>query len=276
MARLRGAARPPGADLAAAIHTAWHDPARLRAVVTDALHGGRAAEVVMAAQRLADIDHSHADATDLLAAVLWGAGDPAGAERMLQDYVKTRGGTAPIWFTLATLAAARGDARDVAAALDRSLRHDPDHARALEWGAGYHRHHGGQEASVRWLWAHAEGSWRAHQMLGALAMRSGDPDRALAYFDGAVALAPREPGAGSGALGELYRAGEYRRLVEFAERHPPSDPLSLILLAETNLRLGRPDDAMFTCVRLRGTDIPAELSERADDLDARVRAASGM
>lgn len=259
-----------------AIKAAWHDPARLRTVVTDALHGGRAAEVVMAAQRLVDIDHSPEDATDLLAAVLWAAGDPAGAERMLQGYVKHRGGTAPIWFTLATLAAARGDGRDVAAALDRSLQYDPDNAHALEWGAGYHRQHGGDQASVQWLWSHAEGSWRAHQMLGAGAMRWGDPDRALAYFDGAVTIAPREPEACSGALSELYGAGEYRRLVEFAEHHPPADPLSLMLLAEANLRLERTDDAMFNCVRLRGTVIPPELSVRADDLEARVRAASGM
>ncbi len=266
---------PEHPELDERLHGAWHDADRLHGVITEALDDGQAVAVVAATRRLREIDHDPSRAVNLLSFVLRACADHAGAEQVLRDHLRAGADDALTWFNFAPLAAWRGDMAGVDAALDRALRCDPDYQAALEWGFRHHRRLGGEEAATSWLWRHARGSWQAHTMLGSHLLAEGEVVRAMEYFDAAHELAPQEPGPLARASSALAEAQYYAELIDFVlDRWRGSHgPVPLMYTIEANLLLGRPASARLGITRLRGITMPAELRDRAADLERRVQRA---
>ena len=92
-----------------------------------------------------------------------------------------------------------------------------------------------------------------YQMLGMLALSTGDYDRAIAFREKAFKLAPNDFLVNWGLGSVLYKVGEAQRAVGIlkrAERQNPSHPVSLLwTISEAHLMAGQYNDAIETSNR---------------------------
>ncbi|GLU49697.1 hypothetical protein [Nocardiopsis ansamitocini] len=269
--------RPTVDELLARVEDAWRDPARLRALVHDALDDGFGAEILPAARRVREIDPDLDRGVLLYALALRGCARHEQAEKILIAHVKARGGRADLWFALAPLASWRGSVNDVNTALDNALLHDPDHADALTWGWKFQsrQHEDGGEHADQWLADRSGAGWRAGLMLGERALHHGRTDAALELFERSCDRAPRRAEPLLRAARALAGAGldeECARLV-LAHWSGSRGPWPLIELIEAQLRLGRIADAAFALARLRGVRDLGDAAPAAAEVSRRAEAA---
>lgn len=267
--------RLAGEGLGSAIQAVWDDPEALRGLITATLDEGRAAEVTEAAYRLYEIDPSPERAVVLLALVLRTRADHEGAERVLLDHLRSRGGDAEMWFQLAPLAAWRQNDTDVEAALDHALGYDPNHAQALDWGFRQRLRAADTEAAIRWLWRHSAESWRAHVMLGRQALEWGEVERAMEYFEAASGLGPHDPGPLAEGARALFDNGYDERLSAFVigRWRGTHGPRPIMLVVRASLRIDNVLDAALAIGRLRGVPIPEEHRSEIAELERLVQEA---
>lgn len=184
-------------------------------------------------------------------------GRPDVAEAILQQVLSLAPGRADVRVALGTVAAASGHRGPAMDRMREALKIDPAFGPALEWLAILCIQTGAfqeGEKIARRGQRIFPGNPLFPKILGRCLAEQMKLDQALAEFDRAVALQPSDPEAHFGratALRALDRETEALDAVGTSVRLSP-EPMALIEMAEIQLQMSRPTDALATCDRIAG------------------------
>ena len=202
------------------IKKVWNDPDALCSTIIQSLNDGFVADMRKPAEQLAEIDPNHERGAVVLAIVYRDLKNLDLSEKTLRRYIDRYGESGVVLTNLAKVHADRGDHVSLLATLWHGLELDPNQDNGLSWYEALHREKEGPAAGLDALRriAALPGAWRARLWLARDALTHGQLDEALAFYDEALALAPRPVPADllmqlSGDLGNNAHLPEILRLV---------------------------------------------------------------
>ncbi|MDQ3439033.1 MAG: tetratricopeptide repeat protein [Planctomycetota bacterium] len=201
------------------IQSAWNEPDKLHDLVVSSLNDGFRAEIIAAAEHLYAIDPNRARTTNLWGVILMEEKRLDEAERVLSDYIASRGNETWILSNLAKVYSNRGNEARADEYLWRSLTADPNnhYASALYVATAKERGGGAAAAATSALRRIAQlpGSWRALLHLAREELDAGRLGDAMTFYRQALQRTPQPAPADllAKASGDLGERGHLRELV---------------------------------------------------------------
>ncbi len=178
------------------IEKVWNQADELAQVIIQSLHDGFAADMLKPAVHLLEIDPQQERAATVLAIIYRELKRPDDAEKVLQNFIVRHGETGSVLTNLAKVYSDRGQQDRSLQTLWRGLQLDPNQDNGMGWYEVIHREKSPAErlAALRRV-AAIPGSWRARLWLARDALVRRDLAAALAFYEEALAVAPRSPPA---------------------------------------------------------------------------------
>jgi tetratricopeptide (TPR) repeat protein len=263
------------------IKESWNNPDALYQTLHLALTDGFFAQALPGAKRLIELERTSERATLILANAQWKLGQLDESSLTVERF---HGRTSPKATTLthlATLAAERGESDRATTLLWQALQIDPNNDKAANWWPLLERDRtaGGRDAHVNALRLLAElpGSWRALVGLARVELDQKQIERAIAFFEEALKIAPDADDlllTISGDLGNAGRPGDALRLVvpHYDSRH--HDPLigtNLLHAAVAINDLEMADRVLASLQSLGRWDLKEPLAEARQVIDRAKR-----
>ncbi|MDB6093160.1 MAG: hypothetical protein JWM32_722 [Verrucomicrobia bacterium] len=219
------------------IKKVWDDPEALYSTIVQSLRDGFGADMVKPAEHLAEIDRDAERGAVVLAIVYREQKRLNDSEKVLRRHIERHGESGVVLTNLAKVYADRGEQPQVLDTLWRGLQLDPNQENGLGWYEVIHREKDGPAAGLEVLRqvAALPGAWRARLWLARDALVRRDLPAALAFYEEALALAPRPLPTDllqqvSGDLGNHAHLPEILSLVE-----PHFDPIAHGIAVGNNL-----------------------------------------
>lgn len=194
----------------------WNDPEGLYSLVISALRDDLAPDVDQASARLMDIDPvvERGFVTRAIVQLKLGRIQDAGAT--LRQAVAKVGETGVLLTNQAKVISAEGHQALAMSTLDRSLELDPNQDNGLGWRVAELNEAAGANAAQAYLRAMADrpDAWRPQLLLGQRAIKAGEREEGLAWFDQALNRAPHGADVMLAVSGELGKQGLLNDLVQ--------------------------------------------------------------
>lgn len=194
----------------------WNDPEGLYSLIISALKDELASDVDEASIRLMDIDPVVERGFVARAIVQLRLGHTREAGETLRRAIAEIGETGVLLTNQAKVISAEGSHALAMATLERSLELDPNQDNGLSWRVAELTETSGTGAAQAYLRTLAErpDAWRPHLLLGQQAIKAGQQEEGLAWFDEALARAPHGSDVMLAVTGELGRKGLLNDLVQ--------------------------------------------------------------
>ena len=194
----------------------WNDPEGLYSLIFSALRDDLAADVDQASARLVDIDPMVERAFVTRAIVQLKLGRTRDAGETLRQAIAKVGKTGVLLTNQAKVISAEGDHALAMVTLDRSLELDPNQDNGLGWRVAELTEATGADAAQAYLHTLAgrPDAWRPQLLLGQRAIKAGQREEGLAWFDQALNRAPHGTDVMLGVTGELGKQGLLNDLVQ--------------------------------------------------------------
>lgn len=239
------------------IKKVWDDPNALYSTIVQALQDGFGADMIGPAERLASIDSDAERSAVVLSIVYREQKRLDDSEKVIRRHIGLHGESGVVLTNLAKVLSARGDKDEALRTLWRALQFDPNQENGLGWYVVIHREKDGAAAALEATRrvAALPGAWRARVWLARDALSQRDLPAALAFYEQALALAPRPFPADllqqiSGDLGNNAHLPEILALV--GPRYDPAVHGIAVgnNLIKTHVDLGQLDNARSLVDRL--------------------------
>lgn len=187
----------------------WDSPDELYSLILSALGDDLAADVDQASARLLAIDPTPERAAVIRAIVQMKLERPDEAGTTLREAIAKVGESGILLTNLAKVIDMQGDHAGAMATLDRALELDPNQDNGLGWRVAALNEEQGEAAASAYLrnLAARPDSWYPQLLLGQGAIRAGQREDGLAWFDQALARAPHGSGLMLTVTGELGQQG---------------------------------------------------------------------
>ena len=201
----------------------WNKADDLANLVNSALNDGFISDCLEPARQLCRIDPQPKRAINLLAFVLLKVEKLDEAERLLTNALSQHGRDGLLLNNLAKVHFARGKHAEVESTLWEALTLDPNVENTCGWYVAIHNDRGGEEAASECLRriAALPGSWRAQLSLARIALKSRQPDQALASYQACLSHAgkPIPTDLLQQISGDLGNAGHLPEILQLVEPH---------------------------------------------------------
>jgi len=194
----------------------WNDPEGLYSLIFSELSDGSASDVDQASARLLEIDPVVERGFVTRAIVQLKLGRTRDAGETLHQAIAKVGETGVLLTNQAKVISAEGNHALAMSTLDRSLDLDPNQDNGLGWRVAELTETSGADAAQAYLRTLAErpDAWRPQLLLGQRAIKAGQREEGLTWFDQALNRAPHGTDVMLGVTGELGKQGLLNDLVQ--------------------------------------------------------------
>lgn len=194
----------------------WNAPEGLYSLIYSAIADDLVVDVDLASARLMEIDPVVERGFITRAIVQLKLGRTRDAGATLAQAIAKIGETGVLLTNKAKVVSAQGDHALAMSTLDRALELDPNQDNGLSWRVAELTETSGADTAQAYLRALAErpDAWRPQLLLGQRAIRAGQREEGLGWFDQALAQAPHGADVLLGVSGELGKQGLLNDLVQ--------------------------------------------------------------